>query len=218
MDSLQLLGWSAVALFALGLLGVIIRRNVLVMLMCMELMLNAVNLSLVVFAQHHRDRVLQGPAVEPGCGRGGGQHPDHREQDPLLLGQVRLEVGPDRLVGTLDPRQLGVAGAVDGGHLPSEGGQSGQLGVEIGVVDGFEVVDQHIGGHQRPIRFRLRFDPAHLVEDGLVSRTAYAEVPPRVEYELTALGRTLLPLLVSLAEWAMAHRDEINAHRTSPKA
>ena len=51
MDSLQLLGWSSVALFAIGLLGVIIRRNVLVMLMCMELMLNAVNLSLVVFAQ-----------------------------------------------------------------------------------------------------------------------------------------------------------------------
>jgi NADH-quinone oxidoreductase subunit K len=51
MDSLQLLAWSAVALFAIGLLGVAVRRNVLVMLMCMELMLNAVNLSLVVFAQ-----------------------------------------------------------------------------------------------------------------------------------------------------------------------
>lgn len=54
----------------------------------------------------------------------------------------------------------------------------------------------------------------HLVEDGLVERTAYAEVPPRVEYELTELGRTLLPLVISLAEWAMAHRDEINANRT----
>jgi NADH-quinone oxidoreductase subunit K len=51
MDSLPLAGWCAVALFAMGLLGVIVRRNVLVMLMCMELMLNAVNLSLVVFAQ-----------------------------------------------------------------------------------------------------------------------------------------------------------------------
>ena len=51
MDSLQLLGWGSVALFSIGLLGVIVRRNVLVMLMCMELMLNGVNLSLVVFAQ-----------------------------------------------------------------------------------------------------------------------------------------------------------------------
>ena len=41
----------AVAMFAIGLAGVIIRRNVLVMLMCMELMLNGVNLSLVTFAQ-----------------------------------------------------------------------------------------------------------------------------------------------------------------------
>ena len=55
----------------------------------------------------------------------------------------------------------------------------------------------------------------HLVEDGLLVRTAYAEVPPRVEYELTELGRTLLPLVMALAKWAMAHRDEINANRTS---
>ena len=41
----------AASLFALGLTGVIIRRNVLVMRMCMELMLNGVNLSLVTFAQ-----------------------------------------------------------------------------------------------------------------------------------------------------------------------
>jgi DNA-binding HxlR family transcriptional regulator len=54
-----------------------------------------------------------------------------------------------------------------------------------------------------------------LVEDGLVDRRAYAEVPPRVEYELTELGRTLLPLVISLAEWAMAHHEEINANRTS---
>jgi len=48
----MLLGLS-VALFALGLLGVIVRRNVLVMLMCMELMLNGVNLSLVAFTQQN---------------------------------------------------------------------------------------------------------------------------------------------------------------------
>ena len=42
---------TSAALFALGLLGVVVRRNVLIMLMCMELMLNGVNLSLVTFAQ-----------------------------------------------------------------------------------------------------------------------------------------------------------------------
>ncbi len=51
MDRLELLLLLAIALFAVGLLGVIIRRNLLVMLMCMELMLNGVNLSLVTFAQ-----------------------------------------------------------------------------------------------------------------------------------------------------------------------
>jgi NADH-quinone oxidoreductase subunit K len=51
MDKLHFLLLIAVALFALGLLGVIVRRNLLVMLMCMELMLNGVNLSLVTFAQ-----------------------------------------------------------------------------------------------------------------------------------------------------------------------
>ena len=51
MDKVQFLLLIAVALFAVGLLGVIVRRNLLVMLMCMELMLNGVNLSLVTFAQ-----------------------------------------------------------------------------------------------------------------------------------------------------------------------
>jgi len=51
VDRTQLLIGVAVALFSLGLVGVIIRRHVLVMLMCMELMLNGVNLSLVTFAQ-----------------------------------------------------------------------------------------------------------------------------------------------------------------------
>ena len=51
MDRTQLLIGVAVALFSLGLVGVIVRRNVLVMLMCMELMLNGVNLSLITFAQ-----------------------------------------------------------------------------------------------------------------------------------------------------------------------
>jgi NADH-quinone oxidoreductase subunit K len=52
MDRTQLLLTLSIALFCLGLVGVMIRRNALVMLMCMELMLNGVVLSLVTFAAH----------------------------------------------------------------------------------------------------------------------------------------------------------------------
>ena len=51
MDSTGLLLATGIALFALGLTGVIVRRNALVMLMCMELMLNGVNLSFVAYAK-----------------------------------------------------------------------------------------------------------------------------------------------------------------------
>ena len=51
MDRTQFLLALSIALFCLGLVGVVVRRNALVMLMCMELMLNGVNLSLITFAQ-----------------------------------------------------------------------------------------------------------------------------------------------------------------------
>jgi NADH-quinone oxidoreductase subunit K len=51
VDKTQLLVGLGVMLFAAGLVGVMVRRNALVMLMCMELMLNGVNLTLVSFAQ-----------------------------------------------------------------------------------------------------------------------------------------------------------------------
>jgi NADH-quinone oxidoreductase subunit K len=57
VDKVQLLLALAIALFAIGLLGVIVRRNLLVMLMCMELMLNGVVLSLVTFAHQMGEAV-----------------------------------------------------------------------------------------------------------------------------------------------------------------
>ncbi|MEM7163314.1 MAG: helix-turn-helix domain-containing protein [Bacteroidota bacterium] len=42
-----------------------------------------------------------------------------------------------------------------------------------------------------------------LVEDGLVLRTEFAEIPPRVEYQLTDKGEDLLPILQSIADWGM---------------
>ncbi|MGO1228557.1 winged helix-turn-helix transcriptional regulator [Brachybacterium sp. AOP42-C2-15] len=52
-----------------------------------------------------------------------------------------------------------------------------------------------------------------LEADGLVLRTAYPEIPPRVEYELTPLGRSLLAPLHGLVEWARQHMDEVQAAR-----
>ncbi|WHT22750.1 helix-turn-helix domain-containing protein [Crossiella sp. CA-258035] len=48
-----------------------------------------------------------------------------------------------------------------------------------------------------------------LERDGLVSRHAYAEIPPRVEYELTALGETLHEPLHALGRWAEQHAAEV---------
>jgi DNA-binding HxlR family transcriptional regulator len=51
--------------------------------------------------------------------------------------------------------------------------------------------------------------------DGLITRTAYPEVPPRVEYELTDLGRSLLDAVTAMAAWAAAHHTEIASNRAA---
>jgi DNA-binding HxlR family transcriptional regulator len=45
-----------------------------------------------------------------------------------------------------------------------------------------------------------------LQAEGLIQRKVYAEVPPRVEYSLTAYGRTLIPILNAMAEWGREHK------------
>ena len=40
-----------------------------------------------------------------------------------------------------------------------------------------------------------------LEEDGVIDRTVYAEVPPRVEYRITEFGKTLIPILEALCDW-----------------
>jgi DNA-binding HxlR family transcriptional regulator len=47
--------------------------------------------------------------------------------------------------------------------------------------------------------------------NGLVERHAYAEAPPRVEYRLTALGRTLLGPIEAFGAWAFEHGDDVMA-------
>lgn len=50
-----------------------------------------------------------------------------------------------------------------------------------------------------------------LEADGMLARAVFAEVPPRVEYRLTPLGESLLPILRQLHEWADRHADKLLA-------
>lgn len=55
---------------------------------------------------------------------------------------------------------------------------------------------------QRMITLQLR----EMEADGVIAREVFPEVPPRVEYELTALGRSLEPLLLSMRSWGEAYK------------
>lgn len=65
------------------------------------------------------------------------------------------------------------------------------------------------GISQRMLTVTLR----QLERDGLVRRTVYPVVPPRVEYDLTPLGTTLLDTIQSLVTWTERHQNEVAAAR-----
>ena len=54
-----------------------------------------------------------------------------------------------------------------------------------------------------------------LERDGLITRTVHPVVPPRVDYALTDLGRSLLGLVSALEQWAEAHIDQVAAARSA---
>ena len=65
------------------------------------------------------------------------------------------------------------------------------------------------GISQRMLTLTLR----GLERDGLVNRTVFPTIPPRVDYELTELGRSLLVPISGLGEWAYANRSIVEAAR-----
>jgi DNA-binding HxlR family transcriptional regulator len=67
------------------------------------------------------------------------------------------------------------------------------------------------GVSQRMLSVTLR----HLERDGLVSRTVHPVVPPRVDYALTPLGRTLHQTIKALVTWTEEHQEEIAAARAA---
>ncbi|MBE1490047.1 winged helix-turn-helix transcriptional regulator [Plantactinospora soyae] len=87
------------------------------------------------------------------------------------------------------------------------------IGIIIAASDGpvrFTELERSIEGiSRRMLTLTLR----HLERDGLLTRTVFPTVPPRVEYVATEMARELYESLVSLTGWAQRHREAIAAAR-----
>jgi DNA-binding HxlR family transcriptional regulator len=82
---------------------------------------------------------------------------------------------------------------------------------DAGTLRFNELRSRVAGISQRMLTVTLR----GMERDGLVTRTVYPEVPPRVEYRLTELGSTLRQLVRGLVEWSGAHLREVDAARAA---
>ena len=77
----------------------------------------------------------------------------------------------------------------------------------------FGELQRSIGGiTQRMLTLQLR----ELEAAGIVERTVYAEVPPRVDYELTVLGHSLEPVLLAMRDWGSAYRQRVQPGASVP--
>jgi DNA-binding HxlR family transcriptional regulator len=75
----------------------------------------------------------------------------------------------------------------------------------------FSELERTIPGiSQRMLTLTLR----NLERDGLVSRQVFPEVPPRVEYEITSLGRSLLRPMQSLVDWVATNWEQVKKARS----
>ena len=86
------------------------------------------------------------------------------------------------------------------------------IGLLGGGVRRFNEIRRSVDGiSQRMLAVTLR----GLERDGLVTRTVYPTVPPKVEYSLTLMGHTLLNTVCELVEWADRHASDIDTARSA---
>ncbi len=79
----------------------------------------------------------------------------------------------------------------------------------------YNEIQRRVGGIlQRMLTLTLK----RLEADGIVTRTLFPSVPPRVEYELTDLGQTLRAALIPLHRWASWNKETIEEHRVRTTA
>jgi len=96
----------------------------------------------------------------------------------------------------------------------------------VRIADKWSMYAIHVLAQESPLRFNelkrrvegvsqrmLTVTLRGLERDGLVRRTMYPEVPPRVEYELTLLGETLRGIVCQVVTWTETHLHEVDAAR-----
>lgn len=73
----------------------------------------------------------------------------------------------------------------------------------------FNEIKRNLGISQRMLSLTLK----ELERDGLVKRTQYSTIPPKVEYALTKMGESFREPVTALGNWALEHRAKIDAAR-----
>lgn len=112
-----------------------------------------------------------------------------RNEDPVLFRELLTKVGDKWSIFTMLALSM----------LPGARARFSELNRSIPTIS------------ERMLALTLR----SLERDGLVAREIFAEIPPRVEYELTAMGRSLLPALQGMVDWVAENSERVKAARST---
>lgn len=112
-----------------------------------------------------------------------------RNEDPILFRELLTKVGDKWSIFTMLALSM----------LPGERARFSELNRSIPTIS------------ERMLALTLR----NLERDGLVSRELFPEIPPRVEYELTAMGQSLLPALQGLVDWVAENTQSVKSCRNA---
>lgn len=112
-----------------------------------------------------------------------------RNEDPVAFRELLTKVGDKWSIFTMLALSM----------LPGQRARFSELKRSIPTIS------------ERMLALTLR----NLERDGLVIRELFAEVPPRVEYELTSMGKSLLPALQGLVDWVAANSSQVKLARAA---